>query len=74
MSHISFPGGYNRPPSLCARPSSDWFWNRREWLSIDSTAGFTKEGPNMATWLVILLIVLLVLLVFGGIGYGRRGV
>jgi hypothetical protein len=32
------------------------------------------EGPNMATWLVILLIVLLVLLVFGGIGYGRRGV
>jgi hypothetical protein len=33
-----------------------------------------QGGPNMATWLVILLIVLLVLLVFGGIGYGRRGV
>jgi hypothetical protein len=27
----------------------------------------------MATWLWVLIIVLLVLLVFGGIGYGRRG-
>jgi hypothetical protein len=27
----------------------------------------------MPTWLWVLIIVLLVLLLFGGIGYGRRG-
>jgi hypothetical protein len=32
-----------------------------------------KEDSNMATWVWILLVVLLVLVLFGGIGYGRRG-
>ena len=32
------------------------------------------EGKHMPMWVWILLIVLLVLLVFGGVGYGRRGV
>jgi hypothetical protein len=27
----------------------------------------------MATWLWVLIIILLVLLLFGGIGFGRRG-
>jgi hypothetical protein len=27
----------------------------------------------MATWLIILLVILLVLVLFGGVGYGRRG-
>jgi hypothetical protein len=29
---------------------------------------------HMPTWVWILLIVLLVLVLFGGVGYGRRGV
>jgi hypothetical protein len=32
-----------------------------------------RGGFYMATWFWILLIVLLLLLVFGGVGYGRRG-
>jgi len=33
------------------------------------------EGDtDMPTWLWILIIVLLVLALFGGVGYGRRGV
>jgi flagellar basal body-associated protein FliL len=31
-------------------------------------------GRTMPTWVWILLIVLLVLVLFGGVGYGRRGV
>jgi hypothetical protein len=27
----------------------------------------------MATWLIILLVILLVLVLFGGVGYTRRG-
>jgi len=27
----------------------------------------------LATWLIILLVILLVLVLFGGVGYGRRG-
>jgi hypothetical protein len=27
----------------------------------------------MATWLIILLVILLVLVLFGGVGYNRRG-
>ena len=33
-----------------------------------------KEDFHMPTWVWILLIVLLVLVLFGGVGYGRRGV
>jgi type VI protein secretion system component VasF len=32
------------------------------------------EDFRMPTWVWILLIVLLVLVLFGGVGYGRRGV
>jgi hypothetical protein len=38
-------------------------------------AVYLRQGGNhMPMWLLVLLIVLLVLLVFGGVGYGRRGV
>jgi type VI protein secretion system component VasF len=33
-----------------------------------------REDFRMPTWVWILLIVLLVLVLFGGVGYGRRGV
>jgi len=33
-----------------------------------------KEDFRMPTWVWILLIVLLVVVLFGGVGYGRRGV
>jgi flagellar basal body-associated protein FliL len=33
---------------------------------------FPTEEAEMPTWAWILIIVLLVLLVFGGVGYGRR--
>jgi type VI protein secretion system component VasF len=33
-----------------------------------------REERRMPTWVWILLIVLLVLVLFGGVGYGRRGV
>jgi hypothetical protein len=33
-----------------------------------------RKGGDMPTWVWILLIVLLVLVLFGGVGYGRRGV
>jgi type VI protein secretion system component VasF len=33
-----------------------------------------RKGGHMPTWVWILLIVLLVLVLFGGVGYGRRGV
>jgi flagellar basal body-associated protein FliL len=32
------------------------------------------KEEHMPTWVWILLIVLLVLVLFGGVGYGRRGV
>jgi hypothetical protein len=31
------------------------------------------ERGSMPTWLWVLIIILLVLLLFGGVGYGRRG-
>lgn len=34
---------------------------------------YRPGGDRMATWLWIVLIVLLVLLLFGGFGYRRRG-
>jgi hypothetical protein len=34
---------------------------------------YGEGGFSMATWLWVLIIVLLVLLLFGGVGYGRRG-
>jgi flagellar basal body-associated protein FliL len=34
---------------------------------------YGERGFRMATWLWVLIIVLLVLLLFGGVGYGRRG-
>jgi hypothetical protein len=34
----------------------------------------TAGGDGMPTWLWVLLIILLVLVLFGGVGYGRRGV
>jgi flagellar basal body-associated protein FliL len=36
-------------------------------------AVYGEGGSRMATWLWVLIIVLLVLLLFGGVGYGRRG-
>jgi len=36
-------------------------------------AVYGEGGFSMATWLWVLIIVLLVLLLFGGVGYGRRG-
>ena len=32
-----------------------------------------KRGLSMPTWALILIIVLLVIVLFGGVGYGRRG-
>jgi flagellar basal body-associated protein FliL len=37
-------------------------------------SGQTARRTDMPTWVWILLIVLLVLVLFGGVGYGRRGV
>jgi flagellar basal body-associated protein FliL len=34
---------------------------------------YGEGGPRMATWLWVLIIVLLVVLLFGGVGYGRWG-
>jgi hypothetical protein len=49
-------------------------WEKR-WAVIPypSIDGKGRE-ERMPMWVWILLIVLLVLLVFGGVGYGRRGV
>jgi hypothetical protein len=33
-----------------------------------------KGGEQMPTWVWVLIIVLIVLALFGGVGYGRRGV
>jgi hypothetical protein len=59
------------PPGACPFDfSGRGLRNRaRGYLSAVNRSG----GKNMATWLWVLIIVLLVLLVFGGIGYGRRG-
>ncbi|HET9214390.1 MAG TPA: hypothetical protein VFN93_06515 [Gaiellaceae bacterium] len=48
------------------------FAARRERLPRSRQA--TARGGCMPTWAWILIIVLLVLVLFGGVGYGRRGV
>jgi type VI protein secretion system component VasF len=52
------------PPRFAGFP--DWLtrWGRAN----------GKEDFRMPTWVWILLIVLLVVVLFGGVGYGRRGV
>jgi hypothetical protein len=68
-------GGPARRPPLCLSSvarSSATFAGLSRWLPRGSRAN--RKGGHMPTWVWILLIVLLVLVLFGGVGYGRRGV
>jgi hypothetical protein len=67
-------GGPARRPPLCspARRAPDVCECSEAAIYALSANG--KEDFHMPTWVWILLIVLLVLVLFGGVGYGRRGV
>ena len=58
-------GGSAGSTDVCPFPAREKLWGeKRPWGE--------REVPAVAAWFWILLIVLIVLLLFGGVGYSRR--